>query len=461
MARPGSSAVRLHYHPTGKQALFHRSTADEVLFGGAAGGGKTAALAMEACIRCLSTPGVQMYLFRRTYRELMDTLVLQSRRFIPRELARFSSTTMSMEFINGSAMRFRHCNNEGDRFNYAGVEIHGLFIDELTHFTKTIYDFLKTRLRAEKRLGIRPVVRCASNPGGIGHSWVKERFVDPGPPYELHEEYVYSEALGYGRKRTVQFIPSLVTDNPYIGEDYVFELEGKPKALREALLLGRWDAFEGQVFDEWRDRPEAYDTHRFTHVVTPFPIPSYFRRYRAFYFGYARPFAVLWFGVDSDGTAYLYREWYGGSGNNVGMRLPASEIAKGIRRIEEEAGERDVAGFADPSIWDGSRGESIAEQMEREGVYFTPGDNARIAGKMQMHQRLAFDASGRCGLYVFSTCRNFIRTLPGLKYDAHRPEDVDTQGEDHLYDAARYFLMSRPVGQKPKAITRRVFNPLE
>ena len=159
MARPGSSAVRLHYHPTGKQALFHRSTADEVLFGGAAGGGKTAALAMEACIRCLSTPGVQMYLFRRTYRELMDTLVLQSRRFIPRELARFSSTTMSMEFINGSAMRFRHCNNEGDRFNYAGVEIHGLFIDELTHFTKTIYDFLKTRLRAGKRLGIRLVVR--------------------------------------------------------------------------------------------------------------------------------------------------------------------------------------------------------------------------------------------------------------------------------------------------------------
>ena len=113
-------------------------------------------------------------------------------------------------------------------------------------------------------------------------------------------------------------------------------------------------------FDEWRDRPEAYDTHRFTHVVTPFPIPSYFRRYRAFDFGYARPFAVLWFGVDSDGTAYLYREWYGGSGNNVGMRLPASEIAKGIRRIEEEAGERDVAGFADPSIWDGSRGESLS-----------------------------------------------------------------------------------------------------
>ncbi|MBE5780239.1 MAG: Terminase-like family protein [Clostridiales bacterium] len=453
--------ISIGYTPTKKQQMFHTSTADEVLFGGAAGGGKTAALAMEACARCLATPGVQMYLFRRTYRELMDTLVLQSRRFIPKEVARFSASTMSMEFYNGSSMKFRHCNTEGDRFNYAGVEIHGLFIDELTHFTKTIYDFLKTRLRAEKRLGIKPIVRCASNPGGIGHSWVKERFVDIGEPYAIHKERVYSEALGYARERSVQFIPSLATDNPHIGDDYIFELEGKPKALRDALLLGRWDAFEGQVFDEWRDDPDGYETLKHTHVIKPFALPKHFRLYRAFDFGYARPFAVLWFAVDEDDVAYLYREWYGGNGNNVGIRISAEEIARGIRKIEEEAGESGVIGFADPSIWDGSRGESIAGQMERCGVYFTPGENARIAGKMQMHRRLSFDDNGKCSLYVFSTCRNFIRTLPALKYDAHRPEDVDTAGEDHLYDAARYFLMARPVGQKPPKRKKRVFNPLE
>ncbi len=446
------------YRPTAKQALFHQSAADEVLYGGAAGGGKTAALAMEAAQRCLETPGLQAYLFRRSYRELTDTLILQARKFIPPQVARFNKSQMAMEFINGSRMHFRHCHTPGDRFLYAGVEIHALFIGELTHFEKPIYDFLKTRLRAEKRLQIRPVVRCASNPGGTGHAWVKEHFIDIGTPMQVHEKTIRSELLGQSRTQTIQYIPARVTDNPHIGKEYVFELENKPRALRDALLLGRWDAFEGQVFDEWRDVPEQYAARRFTHVVEPYEIPAWWPRYRAFDFGYARPFAVLWFAMDEDDHAVLYREWYGARGPNEGIRISAEEIAQGIR--EREAGDGHVVGYADPSIWDASRGESIAEQMERKGVFFLPGDNARLAGKMQVHRRLRFDANGVSGLSVFKTCRDFIRTVPALCYDPLRPEDVDTRAEDHIYDALRYFLMARPLGEKPRPKAPRVFNPL-
>ncbi|MDL2220086.1 hypothetical protein LJC55_00235 [Eubacteriales bacterium OttesenSCG-928-N14] len=195
-------------------------------------------------------------------------------------------------------------------------------------------------------------------------------------------------------------------------------------------------------------------------MIAPFSLPGHWKRYRAFDFGYARPFAVLWFAVDGDGVAYLYREWYGASAPDVGLRMHAGEIARGIRQMEQQAGEENISGYADPSIWDGSRGESIAEQMEKEGVFFTPGENARIAGKMQLHKRLAFDANGKAGLYVFLGCRQTIRTLPALQYDRTRTEDVDTTGEDHIYDALRYFLMARPIGNKPVVFKRKEFDPL-
>lgn len=456
-----SHDIQVEYTPTDKQVMFHRSDADELLFGGAAGGGKTAALAMEAAQRCMEQSGLQAYLFRRSYRELMDTLVLQARKFIPPSVAAFNASSMSMDFVNGSSMKFRHCFNESDRFQYAGIEIHALFIDELTHFSKAVYDFLKTRLRVEKRLNIKPIIRCASNPGGTGHAWVKRHFIDIGEPFSKHEQRIYSELLGVERVRSIQYIPARVTDNPHIGREYVFELESKPRALRDALLLGKWDAFEGQVFDEWRDDTAGYDSLLHSHVINPFPIPAHWKRYRAFDFGYAKPFAVLWFALDPDDRAYLYREWYGASGPDDGLRLTAGEIARGIADAERQSGESNVVAYADPSIWDASRGECIAEQMEREGIYFMPGDNARIAGKMQLHRRLAFDKDGRPGLYVFKTCRDFIRTIPSLCYDRLRPEDVDTRSEDHIYDATRYFLMARPVGVKETVPRRRQFNPLD
>ena len=447
--------ITIDYRPTPKQAMYHTSIADELLYGGAAGGGKSAATVAEAGKLCLNHPGIKCYLFRRTYPELEQSLIEEAYK-------RFTGIGKRVDhewrFPNGSKMIFGHCQYPKDRFKYQGVEIHALFIDELTHFSMEIYDYLKTRVRAEKGLHFKPRTRCTSNPGGTGHAWVKSKFVDL-EPYKLNKIEIPSATLGRSKFITRQYIPARVTDNPHLTEDYIFELEQKPEKLRRALLNGSWDAFEGQVFFEWVDDPERYDDHRHTHVITPFEIPAGWPRYRSYDHGYAKPFSVLWWTVDPDGRVYLYREWYGAEAPNVGVKLPVRDIAKGIK--EREANDGHVIGYADPAIWGTQTGENIADMMAHEGVYWNKGENDRIGGKMQLHNRLAWDDSDRPMLYVFSHCREFIRCIPALVYSETKVEDVDTDGEDHCYDAARYFLMSRPVGpakKKEKIITR--FDPL-
>ncbi len=438
------------YVPTEKQAAFHCSTADEALYGGAAGGGKSKALVMDALARCLLHPGTHAYLFRRTYRELEDTLIAEARASIPRALGTYNASRHEISLAGGSVMHFRHCRSSADMYDYAGTEMHWLYIDELTSFELPVYEYLRTRLRAKKELGIVPVTRCATNPGGIGHAWVRARFVDVGRPMELKEHRVESRVLGHWSTYVTQFIPALAAENPHIGEGYVFELERKPEALRRALLLGDWNAFEGQVFTEFKDDPAHYADGRWTHVIKPFQVPGHWMRYQSFDHGYTAPFSVGWWAVSPGGIAYRYREWYGWNGTpNKGAELSPGEIARGI--LEREAEERREGirfdRIADPAIFERSRGESVAQQMAAEGVNFRKGDHARLAGKMQLHGRLRFDQEGKPGLYVMDCCRQFIRTVPALPYDPSRVEDVDTAAEDHVYDETRYFLMSRPYGR--------------
>lgn len=460
-AAAGGEVVSLGYIPTEKQQLFHLSDADEVLYGGAAGGGKSMAITMEALIRAMETPGVNCYIFRRTYPELKDVIITLARQNYPKEVGSFANGGKDFKLINGSSIRFRHCFKDSDVYRYQGAEIHYLFIDELTHFPISVYDYLKSRLRAKKELGIKPCVRATSNPGGIGHAWVKQYFIDRGGAQEKHTVRVYSDVLKQEKLSSIQYIPALVTDNPHMPKDYIYELEKKPKALKNALLYGLWTAFEGQAFMEFTDDPAHYKDALNTHVIAPFEVPKSWPRYRSFDFGYSRPFAVQWWAAAPDEKVYMYREWYGSKeGDNKGLKITATEIAKNIAEIEKEAGEKPF-GIADPSIWDASRGESIAEQMAGCGVQFTPADNARLSGKMQMHYRLAFDEGGRPSLYVFYTCKNFIRTISALTNDPYKVEDVDTKAEDHSYDAARYFLMARPMGKKESAKKRRVYDPLE
>lgn len=462
--KPSAQTVKVEYVPTARQLLFHTSTADEVLYGGAAGGGKSKASVMDAFIRCMKYPGTHAYMFRRTYNELRDTLITEARASIPLALGHYVESRKEFVLINGSIIHFRHCQEDSDRFRYQGAEIHWLYIDELTHFSQVVYDYLKSRLRANVALGIKPVVRCTSNPGGVGHAWVKAYFVDAAPPGDIIREEIYSDELKRKRVVTRQYIPARATDNPHISADYIFELEKKPTNLRDALLYGKWDAFEGQVFTEWVDNPEGYLNRKNTHVVKPFPIPRGWLIYRSFDFGYAKPFSVGWWAVDHDGTIYRFAEWYGSDGTpNVGLKLTVDEIASGIKEFESSHGlDGRVVGYGDPSMWDASRGVSVAEQFARAGVYFNPANNDRIAGKMQIHQRLAFDDNGYARLYVMSNCRDSIRTIPALCYDDKKVEDVDTDAEDHIYDEWRYVLMIDGVRSPISAeIRRKRFDPLE
>ena len=271
---------------------------------------------------------------------------------------------------------------------------------------------------------------------------VKVRFPDG------HEE---------ARRRSRIFIPSTVFDNQVLlrnDPDYLTRLASLPDVERKALLYGDWDSFSGQVFTEWRNDPAHYGDRLGTHVIAPFRIPASWRILRGFDWGYTRPFSVGWYAVDHDGRLYRIRELYGcrADGNgapipNTGVCRNADEIARMIRRIEAEDPNlmgRRIRGVADPAIYQRNGGESIGEIMEREGVYWDKADNTRMAGKAQLHNRLAFDASGIPMLYVFATCRHFIRTLPALVYSQVDVEDVDTEGEDHIYDECRYVCMESP-----------------
>ena len=454
------AAITINYQPTPKQKLFHASHANEILYGGAAGGGKTKALIMDAFFRTLTYPGTTAVIFRRSYGELEDTDIKEALASYPESLATYNAGRHEFKLRNGSKILFRHCENEADRFKYSGIEIQFLYFDELTSFEQSIYDFIKTRLRAKKSLGVVPIVRSASNPGNIGHGWVKKMFVDAGPYLSIQEQVIFSETLHKSKTIRTQYIPALAMENPLITDDYIFELEQKPEALRRALLNGDWDSFEGQVFKEFVNDPAHYEDRLWTHVIAPFQIPADWPRYFGFDHGFSKPFAALWFAAAPDGTLYLYKEYPGCKPRqaNVGLELTPVQIADGILEHEREeiADNIRVLRTADPAIFDKSRGDSVADQMapgymgRHQGVLFNKGDNARIAGKMQLHERLRFRENGKPLLQVFNTCTNWIRTVPTLPYSLKKPEDVDSDAEDHDYDATRYVLMDHPVAATSK-----------
>ena len=450
---------KLNLELTKTQKAFMDAECDEVLFGGAAGGGKSYGQLVDALVYALKYKGSRQLILRKTFPELEHSLIFASMRFYPKSACKYYASHRMWKFLNGSIIEFGYCATKADVLRYQGAEYDVVRFDELTHFTEEQYTYLMSRIR-----GVNPypkMVKSSTNPGGIGHTWVKRRFIDGFEPNEVHTDEKT------GTKRI--FIPSFVQDNVFLmksDSDYVKRLNQLPENERKALLLGEWDIFDGQVFTEWKNSVFGEKTRRWSHVIEPFDIPKTWRRYRAFDFGYAKPFAVSWFAVDNDGRAYNYRELYGCTGEpDVGVKWTAQRIADEIREIEEtEDKDCHITGIADPAIWNstGAVDGSIADMMEKRGVYFEKGNHDRLVGKMQVHYRLAFDDEGLPMIYFFKNCRNMIRTLPQLGYDPTRPEDVNTGQEDHLYDALKYFLMSNPIAvrhnEEPK---NQEYNPLD
>ena len=422
--------------PNPRQREFLEAEARHVAFGGARGGGKSWAVRVKAVLLALAHPGIRVLIVRKTYKELMNNHVIYLQAML-HGVAVYHRTDQVFRFPGGSTLCFGYCGSDADLDQYQGAEYDVVFLDEATQLDEQWIRRITACVRGVNGFPKRIYYTC--NPGGRSHAYIKRLFIDRR--FEAGED-----------PKDYCFIRSLVTDNHALmaaNPDYVKQLEALPPRLRDAWLHGRWDVFEGQFFAAFRDDPDHYKDRRWTHVIEPFSIPAGWPVYRSFDFGYAKPFSCGWWAVDQDGRLYRILELYGCTGDpDVGLRWPPEQIFQRIRQLEQEhpllAG-RQIHGIADPSIWDASRGESISQTAARCGVYFTPGDNHRIPGWMQCQYRLRFDEEGLPMQYVFSTCRDFIRTIPALCHSDVSPEDLDTRQEDHAADEWRYMAMSRPV----------------
>ena len=420
--RPRSTAPS--YQPTTKQQGLHEASADEVLYGGAAGSGKSLALLMDAGQFCQAHPGVRAAMFRRTYPELWRTQILSAISRFPSAFGgTYHHTTHEWRFPNGSVLEFCHAQAEASVVTYNSAEFQRLSFDELTFFTEYQYRYLLSRLRTTIP-GLRLQVKSGTNPGGVGHSWVKERFAITSAPAAVP----FTDELG----RTRVFLPARVDDNPHLIDadpEYVTRLRALPEAERRALLEGDWDVFSGQTFGEWR-----YDRH----VIRPVTLAPSWPRWRAVDYGTARPFVCLWLCQDpATLRTFVYREL-----SQAGV-VPASRQAQ---MIDAATGLDEQVRFtvADPAMWirQGDTGLSLADIYAQHGVVCHQASNDRLSGKARVHDFLAEAPDGRPFLQVFETCRALIRNLPALVYDQHQVEDVDSDGPDDEYDALRYGLQA-------------------
>lgn len=439
---------------SGPQTDFCSRGEREALYGGAAGPGKTDCL-IALALRNVWHPKYRGLILRRTFPRLVEILD-RARQLYPKSGGHPSDGGRVWTFPSGSKIRFGHMEHVKDRYNYQGIQYQYFGFDELTEFEEIQYLYLFSRARRTLDLPFPTIFRAASNPGNIGHGWVKNRFriglVPPGST--IHEKFVHPET-GEEIHTSRVFIPGRLSDNPSINAaEYVANLMHLPEIDRMRLLDGIWDVFEGQAFRE---------LNADVHGIKPFEIPLEWECFRSFDWGYAKPFSVQWYACDFDGRLYRFAHWYGcgkdEKGNwksDTGVKMTATEIARGIRERERDMRLKIRPGPADPSIYsrrpakDGTLGISVADEMSQEGVLWLKADNDRILGRQQVHHRLALDDEGKPSLYVFADDEHFWRTMPLLQEYDKNPEDIAEKNvEDHDYDALRYALMFKPI--RPRA----------
>ena len=455
------AAAEIVWRPQpGPQKALIDCAISEVLYGGARGGGKTDGVLGKYAIKAQRYGREFNAVFFRKEMPQQDDLIERAKSIYQPMGAEWGEQQKRFIFRSGGRVRFRPLENVADAEKYQGQNITDAAVEEAGNYEDSRpIDMLFGALRSVGGVPIQLIL--TANPGGAGHHWLRRRYVEPAP---LGMK-ILRRRLRSGADHLYCYIPSRVSNNRILLSNdptYVDRLclVGSD-ALVKAWLEGDWNVIAGAYFD-------CFQTAR--HVIKPFTLPKHWTRFRSFDWGSASPFSVGWWAVASEqtttaegvtlpvGCLIKYREWYGGA-DNVGLKLKNPEIANGIL-IREDKDEGINYSVADPSIFKQDGGPSIAEDFARAHVLFRKGDNTRLAGWQQMRKRLIGDGDGHPMLVFFDTCTDSIRTLPVLQHDEVKPEDVDTDGEDHAADEGRYACMSRPwtgkAPEKPKAIDTRL-----
>jgi hypothetical protein len=412
----------------GPQENFLAAGETDVLYGGSAGGGKSYAMIVDP-LRFAHRSAHRALILRRSMPELRE-LIDKSRELYPKAFpgCKYREVEKLWNFPSGAKIEFGFLERDADVYRYQGQAYSWIGFDEITHLpTEFSWNYLASRLRTTDP-DITPYMRCTANPGGVGAHWVKKRYISPAPP---NDSFLGADGI------TRKFIPARLQDNPYLAYDGRYEqmLKSLPPAQRKQLLEGDWDVAEGAAFTEF-ERP--------LHVIAPFEIPIHWERIKGIDYGYASESCCIWGAVDpSDGTLIIYRELYrkGLLGTELAQLLTEMEISDPMS----------VRGVLDTACWSrtGTTGPTVGETLVRAGHKLRPADKNRIAGKIQIHEYLKLQNSGRPRIQIFNTCPNLIRELQSIPLDKNNPEDVDTHASDHAYDALRYLVMARPRVNDP------------
>jgi len=412
------------FHPNeGPQTDFLAAGEKDVLYGGAAGGGKSYAMLIDP-LRYAHKKAHRALILRRSMPELRE-MIDKSRELYPLAFqgAKFREVEKLWNFPSGAKVEFGFLERDADVYRYQGQAYSWIGFDEITHLpTEFSWNYLASRLRTTDP-EIQTYLRCTANPGGVGSHWVKKRYIEPA---EHNTGFTGNDGLS--RK----FIPAKLADNPYLAEDGIYEqmLKSLPPIQRRQLLEGNWDVAEGAAFVE-------FDTQ--VHVIPPFELPIGWERVKGIDYGYAAESCCLWGIVDiNDGTLIIYRELYrkGLTGEELGSIITNMELEDPFA----------VSGVLDGAAWakTGSTGPTVGEALLKEGHKLRRADKNRVQGKIQIHEFLKIKENGRPKLQIFNTCPNLIRELQSIPLSKTNPEDVDTHASDHAYDALRYMIMSRP-----------------